>query len=201
MPHMKSYVHRQGRPYCMDMLFLTCWLGIMASITAAFVPSSMVMMIATPMRIHSSSSSPRLGAVADHHHNDDDDDDDAMFKELRQRIEREQQPSSSILLRAGHSQSRRPPSGSSPRTPLDHVYVVSFVPPISSSSSVRQQEPEPEPEPLQPSSGIYAIEDTETGNNVILAFTDSTSCDLFVHQLRQQQFFQPKVRSDFGHSL
>ena len=176
----------------MDMLFLTCWLGIMASITAAFVPSSMVMMmIATPMRIHSSSSPPRLGAVADHH-NDDDDDDDAMFKELRQRIERQQQPSSSsILLRAGHSQSRRPPSGSSPRTPLDHVYVVSFVPPISSSSSVRQQH---QPEPLQPSSGIYAIEDTETGNNVILAFTDSTSCDLFVHQLRQQQFFQPKVR-------
>ena len=184
----------------MDMLFLTCWLGIMASITAAFVPSSMVMMIATPMRIHSSSSSPRLGAVADHHHNDDDDDDDAMFKELRQRIERQQQPSSSILLRAGHSQSRRPPSGSSPRTPLDHVYVVSFVPPISSSSSssVRQQQP---PEPLHSPSGIYAIEDTETGNNVILAFTDSTSCDLFVHQLRQQQFFQPKVRSDFGHSL
>ena len=184
----------------MDMLFLTCWLGIMASITAAFVPSSMVMMmIATPMRIHSSSSPPRLGAVADHH-NDDDDDDDAMFKELRQRIERQQQPSSSsILLRAGHSQSRRPPSGSSPRTPLDHVYVVSFVPPISSSSS--SSVPRQEPEPLQSPSGIYAIEDTETGNNVILAFTDSTSCDLFVHQLRQQQFFQPKVRSDFGHSL
>jgi hypothetical protein len=136
-----------------------------------------------------------------HHHlttaSKNANNNDSVFdvEELWQRIRTEQQkqrPSISL----GHSQWREQQSSISSKPqipPLDYVYIVTFpersttertVSSSSSSSSSSQHS----------SGGIHSIQ-YPSGKNVILAFTNQTSCDQFVQHLRQQQFFDPMVRT------
>lgn len=117
---------------------------------------------------------------------------DSFFdmEELQQRIRAERQR---LMLEPtilkGHSQRRSPTSISSKsQVPLDYVYIVSFpettnkkntASSLSSSSVLNSQ-----------NGGIHSIA-YPSGKNVILAFTNQKSCDLFVQHLRRQQFFDP----------
>lgn len=175
---------------------------IFITLSATWIVSSTAFLQSSPLPLQIDLQKHISFGHHHHHHHlttasKNANNNDSVFdmEELWQRIRTEQQkqiPSSQSQWRSQQQQQQSSISSKSQIPPLDYVYIVTFperstierTSTISSSSPSSSQ---------YSSGGIHSIQ-YPSGKNVILAFTNQTSCDHFVQHLRQQQFFDPMVR-------